>query len=418
MNEKNHEEIACRRRLFKLFDKNTRVSHILKLIPRSRSWVYKWKQRFEEDGFAALDSVDKAPHHSPHAYPGTVVALVLRVRKRLQRACVGLVGARAIRRELKQPHALKHVPSVTTVNRWLKDARLVSTPSPPPEKTYYPAPQLRAELVFQACDWAQRYLTGGVKVFAFHTVDLQTHALWQSVGRDKTTATVQAHALEVWQELGLPDYLQLDNDAAFTGLGKRPRVFGRFVRWALSLGIELIFIPPGEAKRNHLVEGVNHLWSAGFWDKNDFASWRDFARKREKFLIWYADYEPPALGGLSVRQANASVSRRTLKPREVAALPAELPLVAGRIHFIRRVSATGDIELLKERWKVSKRLAHQYVWATIHTRRQSLEIYQRPSQRAQPRLVKQYDYEIAERVYPLAACYRRRHQAISGLKLI
>ncbi|MBA3439064.1 MAG: hypothetical protein H0T92_04260 [Pyrinomonadaceae bacterium] len=183
-------------------------------------------------------------------------------------------------------------------------------------------------------------------------------------------------------------------------------------------GIELIFIPPAEAKRNSLVEGINHLWSHGFWEKNDFTSWRDFARKRGKFLSWYADYEPPTLGGLCVGQASALARRRKLKRREVIAVPAQLPLCAGRIHFVRQVSATGEIELLKEHWKVSKRLAHKYVWATLSTNGQRLEIYHRPSARAQPRLVKQYAYAMGERVSPLLACYRRSHRRISVLKLI
>ncbi|MCA1606510.1 MAG: hypothetical protein LC775_13815 [Acidobacteria bacterium] len=418
MNEKNDHEIALRRKAFKLFDKGTRISHLRKLIPRSRSWIYKWKQRFAEQGFAALDCLNKAPHHSPHEYPHQVVTLVLRIRHRLQRASVGLVGARSIRRELKQRHALKRVPGLTSINRWLKEAGLVDTSVAEPEKIYYPAPQLSPEMVFHACDWTQRYLTGGEKVFAFHTVDLHTHALWQTVGRDKTSNTVLSHALAVWQELGLPDFLHIDNDAAFTGLGKKARLFGTFVRLCLYFGIELIFIPPAEAKRNHLVEGVNHLWSHGFWEKNDFASWRDFSRKRGKFLDWYSDYEPPALGGASVRQASAGVRRRKLKRREVAAVPTQLPLVAGRIHFIRQVNANAEIELLKERWKVSKRLRHQYVWATISTKGQRLEIYHRRSERAQPRLVKEYDYKIGERVYPLLAWYRRSHRRINVVQLI
>ncbi len=418
MNEINSDEIALRRKACKLFDKGVRVTHILKLIPRSRSWLYKWKQRFAAEGFAALDSLDKAPRHSPHEYPHKVVALVRRIRHRLQRGSVGLVGARSIRRELKQRHALKRVPGLTSINRWLKEAGLVATAVAEPEKIYYPAPQLNPAVVFHACDWTQRYLTGGEKVFAFHTVDLHTHALSQTVGRDKTTATVRSHARAVWQELGLPDFLQLDNDAAFTGLGKKSRVFGSFVRLCLYFGIELIFIPPAEAKRNSLVEGINHLWSHGFWEKNDFTSWRDFARKRGKFLSWYADYEPPTLGGLCVGQASALARRRKLKRREVVAVPDELPLFAGRIHFIRRVTANGEIELLKEHWKVSKRLAHKYVWATLSTNGQRLEIYHRPSARAQPRLVKQYAYAMGERVSPLLACYRRSHRRISVLKLI
>lgn len=418
MNEINPDEIALRRKACKLFDKGFRVTQILKLIPRSRSWLYKWKQRFEEEGFAALDGLDTAPHHSPHEYPHQVVALVLRIRHRLQRASVGLVGARSIRRELKQRHALKRVPGLTSINRWLKEAGLVDTSVEEPEKIYYPAPQLRLAVVFHACDWTQRYLTGGEKVFAFHTVDLHTHALSQTVGRDKTTTTVRAHALAVWQELGLPDFLHLDNDAAFTGLGRKSRVFGSFVRLCLYFGIELIFIPPAEAKRNSVVEGINHLWSHGFWERNDFTSWRDFARKRRKFLTWYADYEPPKLGGKSVGQASALAKRRKLKRREVGAVPAELPLFAGRIHFVRQVSATGEIELLKERWKVSTRLAHKYVWATLSTTEQRLEIYHRRSARAQPRLVKQYAYEMGERVSPRLSCYRRSHRRINVLKLI
>ena len=418
MNAQKQKEIADRRLLFKLFDKGKRVVEILKLIPRSRPWVYKWKRRFAQQGFAALAQVDRAPHSSPQQYPRETVALVLRLRRRLQRARVGLIGAAAIRRELKQHHRRKRLPSLASINRWLKQAGLIAAAGPAPEAVYYPAPRRRADLIFHACDWTQRYLRGGEKVFAFHSLDLDTHALWQSIGRDKTTATLKAHALEVWQQLGLPDFLQLDNDAAFTGLGKRPRVFGAFVRLALSVGIELIFIPPAEAKRNSAVEGVNHLWSASFWKKNDFTSWNEFARKRKRFLSWYESYEPPVLGGVSVAEAAAQRRGRKLKPKEAAALGQELPLVAGRIHFIRRVSAKGEIELLKERWKVSKRLAHQYVWATVTTDRQSLAIYHRRSERAQPRLVKSYRYEIGEAVYGLAGKYRRRRKRLRVLKLI
>src|SRR5204863_9570305 len=161
-----------------------RVVEILKLIPRSRPWVYKWKQRFDQHGFAALAQLDQAPHSSPHQYPGETVALVRRVRRRLQRARVGLVGAAAIRRELKQHHRLKRLPSLASINRWLKQAGLIASAAPAAEAVYYPAAQRRPELIFHACDWTQRYLRGGEKVFAFHTLDLDTHALWQSVGRD------------------------------------------------------------------------------------------------------------------------------------------------------------------------------------------------------------------------------------------
>jgi len=96
MNEKNLDEIAYRRQAFKLVDKGKSAHQILRLIPRSRSWLFKWKRWFDEHGWSALDSLSKAPTHSPHAYEPSVVNLVLRVRARLARAKVGLVGARGV----------------------------------------------------------------------------------------------------------------------------------------------------------------------------------------------------------------------------------------------------------------------------------------------------------------------------------
>src|SRR5437016_2475987 len=99
MNEKNSEEIYYRRLAFKLFDKGKSPTKILARIPRSRSWLFKWKQRFEQHGWQALDSLSKAPHHSPQQYLSDTVKLVVRVRKRMEKTNVGLISAYGIQRE-------------------------------------------------------------------------------------------------------------------------------------------------------------------------------------------------------------------------------------------------------------------------------------------------------------------------------
>ena len=81
MKEKNSEEIRYRRLAFKFFDKEKSPAEILAIIPRSRSWLFKWKKRFEQDGRQALDSLPKAPHHSPQRYSSAAVKLVVRVRR-------------------------------------------------------------------------------------------------------------------------------------------------------------------------------------------------------------------------------------------------------------------------------------------------------------------------------------------------
>jgi transposase len=326
MNEKNNHEIGLRRKLFKLFDKDKSIKQILKLIPRSRSWVYKWQQRYQREGRMAAKGRSKVPHLSPQAYPKSVVRMVLQLRKQLHKAEVGLRGAKAIKRELRDRRLVKRIPSLSTIHRILKSHSLIETDSPVRKESYYPRPQMNADFCFHSMDWMLRYLQGGERVFIFHTIDLQSRGLAQTLAHNKSVESVLFHAFAVWQELGLPDFLQIDNDSAFTGLGKKGRIFGTFVRLCLFVGIELIFIPPAEAKRNAVVEGVNHLFAQSFWEKNDFKSFRDVERKRGKFLLWYQNYEPPSLLGFKIREANQKVKRRKLKTKEIESLPERLPL--------------------------------------------------------------------------------------------
>jgi hypothetical protein len=87
-----------------------------------------------------------------------------------------------------------------------------------------------------------------------------------------------------------------------------------------------------------------------------------------------------------------------------------MPLTAGRVHFLRLVTAQGQITLLNERWTVGKRFAGQYVWATISTTRRRLQIYHRQSAQARIRLVREFRYVLHEQVVPLAVQFQRPYQ--------
>jgi hypothetical protein len=177
----------------------------------------------------------------------------------------------------------------------------------------------------------------------------------------------------------------------------------------LYLGIEPIFIPVGEPKRNGVVENLNGLWGRSFWNRRHFHSLSQVKRASPQFEAWYEQcYHPPLLNGLSPSQAKQPVTRVRLAEKEVGAWPRDLPITAGRIHFIRRVDEDGLIRLLNERWKVDKRLAGQYVWATIVTHKQRLEIYYRRSAKDGVRLVKVFRYKIHESVARLLPQFNRR----------
>ena len=418
MNEKNPQEIEYRRLAFKLFESGKSVAHILKRIPRSRSWLFKWKERFKRHGWRALDSLSKAPANSPQEHSEQTLELVLRVRERLEKSDVGLIGSREIHKEIKRGHLLKSPPSLASIKRWLKQASSAETPQSPTDAVYYPTLQRTDDLAILSCDWIARYLTGGEKVFAFHTINLRTHSLAQTIRADKSTSSACEHVLEAFSTLGLPDFLQIDNDAAFTGLGRTKPVFGRFIRLLLYLGVEVIFIPPGEPKHNYLVERVNGIWAKSFWEKDHFSSLRQVQRKAPKFLTWYDSYAPPSLNGKTVKQAAAEQRFPRLRREQIARIPKELPLTAGRLHFIRRVDAKGEINILKEQWKVSKTIIGEYVWAMLDLSRKWLLIYHRHSPRSKPRLLKQYEYEINEPRQSLLPEYKRRPRKTDILKRI
>jgi len=101
-------------------------------------------------------------------------------------------------------------------------------------------------------------------------------------------------------------------------------------------------------------------------------------------------------------QAQRQVQRVRLGKREVSSLPSRLPITAGRVHFVRRVATDGTISFLGETWKVSRSLAHEYIWATVSTHYRRLELFHRCSARAKWRRIKTYEYELPE-----TACHLR-----------
>jgi transposase InsO family protein len=405
MNE--HHEYQLRRRAIRLTLQGHERTTILARTGRSPAWLSKWQRRFAELGWQGLHSHSRAPHNRSARYSQHMRQLVVATRHRLRKRRVGLSGPQAIQDELRHSHLLRRVPSLATIKRILHDAHLIHHPKVP-KRGYFPQPTPTATYVLHAMDWTARYLSGGAKLFVFHTVDVQTRALHQTLHTDKSGATVRAHALAAWQQLGLPDGLQLDNDAAFNGGYKVPRLFGAFVRLCLYLGIEPIFLPVGEPKRNSVVERLHGLWSQTFWRTHRFDTLAAVRRAAPQFMRFYTHrYHPVALQGATPGQAHQQVRRRRLSAAELAGLPSELPLTAGRVHFVRLVSAQGQITLLNETWTVGKRLAGQYVWATISTARRRLRIYHRQSAEAEVRLVKEFGYALHEQVVPLSVQFQR-----------
>ena len=403
----DRDELHRRRQAIRLWLKGTRPKDFLRHVQRSWAWFSKWRQRFRQQGPSGLKSRPRRPRRTPTACAPRIVRLIVQTRRHLARQRVGLIGPRAIRRELRQLKLGRHLPWVPTIKRVLRAQGLVTRPLQP-TGVYCPRPLAIVDGCLHATDWTCRYLENGPKVYAFHTLNLRTRACAQTIAADKSTITVIVHLVDTWKTLGIPQFLQLDNDAAFCGGYKVPRVFGQFVRLCLYVGLELIFLPVAEPERNGEIEQLNRLWGHAFFDKRHFGSVRHVGRASPTFVQWYLTrYAPPHLGDQTPAQAQRREGRRRLTARQIAQLPDPLPITAGRIHFIRQVTPQGTISLLNETWTAGQRLAGKYVWATITTHRRRLEIWYRRSAQHDSQLRKTFDYGISEpvaRLRPEYAC--------------
>lgn len=389
----SEQELRLRRQAMRLRLQGISHTVILETVHRSPGWLSKWQKRFDQQGSAGLRSRSRRPHHTPNACGPRIVHLIVQTRRRLVKPKVGLIGARAIRRELRKVLG-KPTPSLTTIKRVLRTHGLVTTPTETP-RPYFPKPLTAIRGTLHALDWTCRYLEDGPRVYAFHTLNLRTRACTQTIAADKSGTTVFQHCAHTWKTLGIPRFLQLDNDAAFCGGYKAPRVFGQFVRLCLYFGIELVFLPVAEPECNGEVERLNGLWGHAFWERRRFASFGWVCRASPAFVRWYLTaYAPPFLADMTPGQAQRREPKRRLTATRMALLPEALPITAGRIHFIRKVKPDGTIAVLNETWQVSQRLAGKYVWATVITHCRRLEIwYPRSAQHAWC-LRKTYAYDI------------------------
>ena len=70
----------------------------------------------------------------------------------------------------------------------------------------------------------------------------------------------------------------------FAGDYKHPKSFNRFVRLALYVGIEVVFIAPSKPWMNGTIEEFNKGFDKCFWQKGLFINLKDIEKKSKTFF--------------------------------------------------------------------------------------------------------------------------------------
>jgi hypothetical protein len=412
--QSDHKDAQLRRTAVKRYRAGLPAAEVARQLHHSRSWVYKWVQYRNQHPWTRFRSASRASLRHPNRLSAKSERRIVHLRQLLMRhrqprLRFASVGARTMQKEWCRRYS-EPAPSLSTIQRVLTRHHLTIQAPKPSRRTYRPHPLATYPTAVQATDIITRWITGGEVVQTFNTVDVYSNDAYSTSHATKTAAAACEHLLQTWQQLGVPDIAQFDNESALSG-GNHPWVLGKVVRLCLYLGIEVVFIPLGEADYNSPVETFNHLWAQRFWGRHHCTRRRDVSRVRRTFLAWYrSQYIAPRQPDTPERM-RLGAQVHTLTSRDATALPHRLPICAGRVHAIRRVSPEGQVRFLNHTLHVGKRYRERYVWLTLETAHQRLSIWHQARAEAPWKRIKTVEAPMSEPVVAVPKRFACLHAA-------
>jgi transposase InsO family protein len=329
-------------------------------LGRTRRWVSKWVARHAagKEGWAS----SRKPGRVVNRTEPELEAQVIAVRRCLAENPWAQIGADAIAWELEKLDVCP--PPRRTIERICQRAGLVERrrrERPKSKGLPYPAPPAREVGDLQQADIVgPRHLDGGLPFVALNCVDVVPHAAAIEIAPDAREATLAGSLMALWERLGVPRRLQLDNGKPFV-VGSVN--LGEIVRVALHQGATPVFIPQGEPWRNGVCEQFNDTFDKRFFRSERFSDRERLAARALAFEGFHnANHRYRSTGRRTPDEVRASVKPR--QPRPLAELPGGWP-ETGQIEFIRFIRSDRKLRLLRRSIEMPETHVYRYVTATL-----------------------------------------------------
>lgn len=405
-----------RRAMIHLIRSGNSPTEIAEELGRSVAWVYKWQKRFRQEGWAGLAERSRRPHHSPRRFPSEVNQAICQARSELEMEArapekLSYIGARAIRARLRRGPC-RPLPSVASIERAIHRAGLTHPRAPAPDPRHYPhlCPQ-EAHVLTQA-DIYPRYLPGGALVSCFNGLDVVSRYACGKQSLHKRSSDAVDFMLYMWRVLGISLYMQIDNEGCFSGGFTHPYVLGKVVRAALYVGTEIVFSPVRHPQSNGSVERFHQDYGREVWEKHPLTDLPAVQQHSTPFFRNYCQSEHhTALRGQSPDSIHQAHAYRRL-PDDFQ-LPTALPLTEGRVHFMRLVDDSRQVDILNVLWDVPRAQPQQGVWATLELRcpqSATLRIYDAAPDAPHRHCLASHPFPLSETVQPLLPQFRTSQQ--------
>jgi len=257
MNEYEQRQEAIRRYLG-----GEKISKIAYILNKSRKWVHHWINRFNHKNSNVnwYENESRAPKKAAVKIAAEIEQQIILIRKELMNEKMAQIGAISIQYEFER-RSIKPIPDVWTINRVIAKHGLNN------QVSVHKAPKDYPELFWHTHQMdlvGPRYIKGDGKFYSINLIDTTTHSCYIKAVRTKSSVDIVHAIASFWKTHGMPDALQMDNELAFRGSNRYPRSFGSVVRFALSQGVAIVFIPVAEPWRNGIIEKFNDTYQLRF----------------------------------------------------------------------------------------------------------------------------------------------------------
>jgi putative transposase len=393
-------------------------------LGRSVPWCYKWKKRYEQEGWAGMKERTRALHHVAGKTPDRVREAILRMRSELeaeaqQKDKLGYIGADAIYGCLCSS-GFQDIPSISTIERILHRAGVTQPRIPQAEvEVHYPHLRPAAAHQLTQVDIVPHYLTGGESIACFNSIDVVSRYPVGKQYAGKRSVDAADFLIHTWCELGISDYIQMDNESCFSGGYKHPGVIGKAVRLALSIGVQPVFSPFYHPESNSFVERFHQDYSQFVWKKGHLENLSAVHQRSALFFPNYRNsHHHSALGGKSPLEIHRATLVRKL-PADFS-LPKKLPITTGQVHFLRAVDKNRNVLILNKTWSAGLGVPNQGVWATLFLapKGATLRIYDAAPDTPRRCCLAVHPFPLNESVVPLQIQFASRHAGPSWWRAV
>jgi putative transposase len=315
----------------------------------SRKTGYKWVERYDAGGVAALIDRSRAPQSHPHAVAAEIVELILAARRRHPRW-----GPRKLLVVLKRQQPKRDWPVASTLGDILRKHGLVRRrrrrrcSAPYGERLAdYAAPN-----AIWCADFKGHFPVGESRCHPVTIMDgFSRYLLRCQALRRPLSGPVQKVFESAFREFGLPQAIRTDNGAPFSTLA--PGGLSRLAVWWIRLGIRPERILPGRPDQNGRHERMHSTLKAET-ARPPRGSLRAQQRCFEAFRQEYNRDRPHEALGYATPASQYHASLR--------AYPRQLPHPEYPRHFcVERTYPNGVISCRETQWYLSNCLAGELV---------------------------------------------------------